>query len=37
MTLEDIQFIIITHRKLTMEIANVLYGVTMGRKKVLAK
>ncbi len=25
----DIQFIIITHRKTTMEIANCLYGVTM--------
>ncbi|WBW50621.1 chromosome segregation protein SMC [Peptoniphilus equinus] len=39
MTLEDIQFIIITHRKLTMEIANVLYGVTMeeeGISKIVA-
>lgn len=25
----NIQFIIITHRKITMEIANILYGVTM--------
>ncbi|CDZ75062.1 putative SMC family, C-domain protein [Peptoniphilus sp. ING2-D1G] len=30
----DIQFIIITHRKLTMEIVNVLYGVTMEEKGI---
>ena len=29
LTLEGIQFIIITHRKLTMEIAKTMYGVTM--------
>lgn len=28
-TLENIQFIMITHRKPTMEIADILYGVTM--------
>lgn len=34
LTLEDIQFIIITHRKSTMEIANKLYGVTMEEKGI---
>lgn len=33
-SIEDIQFIIITHRKLSMEIANALYGVTMEEKGV---
>lgn len=28
-TIDDIQFIMITHRKPTMEIADILYGVTM--------
>ncbi|WP_036728614.1 chromosome segregation protein SMC [Peptoniphilus mikwangii] len=32
--IENIQFIIITHRKLTMEIANILYGVTMEEKGI---
>ena len=34
LTLEDIQFIMITHRKPTMEIANKLYGVTMEEKGI---
>lgn len=34
LTIEDIQFIMITHRKLTMEIANKLYGVTMEEKGI---
>lgn len=34
MTLENIQFIIITHRKLTMEIAKSMYGVTMQEKGI---
>ncbi|MGI5949764.1 MAG: chromosome segregation protein SMC, partial [Peptoniphilus sp.] len=33
-TLEGIQFIIITHRKLTMEIAKSMYGVTMQEKGI---
>ena len=33
-SIENIQFIIITHRKLSMEIANSLYGVTMEEKGV---
>lgn len=31
---KDIQFIIITHRKLTMEIADILYGVTMEQEGI---
>ncbi len=31
---EDTQFILITHRKTSMEIANVLYGVTMEEKGI---
>ena len=34
LTLENIQFIMITHRKSTMEIANKLYGVTMEEKGI---
>lgn len=33
-TFDNIQFIIITHRKLTMEIAKTLYGVTMEEKGI---
>lgn len=29
MTLDDIQFILITHRKISMQICDILYGVTM--------
>ncbi|MGO1469330.1 MAG: hypothetical protein ACTHW2_04850 [Tissierella sp.] len=31
---KDTQFVLITHRKLSMEIANVLYGVTMEEKGI---
>lgn len=31
---EDTQFILITHRKTTMEMANVLYGVTMAEEGI---
>ncbi len=31
---DDTQFILITHRKTTMEIANVLYGVTMAEEGI---
>lgn len=31
---KGIQFIIITHRKLTMEIADILYGVTMEQEGI---
>ncbi|MDO5717520.1 MAG: chromosome segregation protein SMC [Tissierellia bacterium] len=31
---EDIQFIVITHRKLTMEMADILYGVTMEQEGI---
>lgn len=34
LTIDNIQFIMITHRKLTMEIANKLYGVTMEEKGI---
>lgn len=34
LTLEGTQFILITHRKISMEIANVLYGVTMEEKGI---
>ncbi|KXO14538.1 segregation protein SMC [Clostridiales bacterium KA00134] len=33
-TIEDIQFIMITHRKTSMKIAEVLYGVTMEEKGI---
>ena len=33
-TIEDIQFIMITHRKPTMEMANEIYGVTMEEKGI---
>lgn len=33
-TIEKIQFIMITHRKISMEIADILYGVTMEEKGV---
>lgn len=33
-TIENIQFIMITHRKISMEIADILYGVTMEEKGV---
>jgi chromosome segregation protein len=32
--LDDTQFVVITHRRGTMEAANVLYGVTMQEKGV---
>ncbi len=32
--LEDTQFMMITHRKPTMEIADILYGVTMEEKGI---
>ena len=32
--LEDTQFVVITHRRGTMEAANILYGVTMQEKGV---
>jgi chromosome segregation protein len=31
---KDTQFIVVTHNKLTMEVANYLYGVTMEKKGV---